>query len=107
MALSSWSMACMVGRRGKGLDISACKVATFWEKGKAAGKNIFAGAVFGKRLTFAPMKRSTKNPQQRAGQRIGKSKPAKAQNQRNRVVEKAKQTGFRITPDGHFVREAR
>lgn len=53
------------------------------------------------------MKRSTKNPQQRAGQRIGKSKPTKAQNQRNRVVEKAKQTGFRITPDGHFVREAR
>ena len=53
------------------------------------------------------MKRSTKGPQQRAGQRIGKSKPAKAQNQRNRVVEKAKQTGFRITPDGHFVREAR
>ena len=51
------------------------------------------------------MKGKSMKPHVRGQQRIGKSKPSKAQNQRNRIVEKAKQTGFRITPEGRLVRE--
>lgn len=38
------------------------------------------------------------------GQRVGKSRPEKAVNQRNRILSKAKATNFRITEDGHFER---
>ena len=38
------------------------------------------------------------------GRRVGKSRPEKAVNQRNRILSKAKATNFRITEDGHFER---
>lgn len=38
------------------------------------------------------------------GKRVGKSRPEKAVNQRNRILSKAKATNFRITEDGHFER---
>ena len=38
------------------------------------------------------------------GQRVGKSRPEKAVNQRNRILSKAKATNFRITEDGRFER---
>lgn len=52
--------------------------------------------------------RPRKSAQARAtGPRVGKSRPAKANNQRNRVLSRAKFKGG-ITPDGHFLRgEAR
>lgn len=38
------------------------------------------------------------------GRRVGKSRPEKAANQRNRILSKAKAGNFRITEDGHFER---
>ena len=43
-------------------------------------------------------------PARAGGPRVGKSRPAKANNQRNRVLSRAKFKGS-ITSDGHFVRE--
>lgn len=43
-----------------------------------------------------------------SGPRVGKSKAGKAQNQRNRIVEKRKKVaGFHVTEDGHLVRNPR
>lgn len=43
-----------------------------------------------------------------SGQRVGKSKAGKANNQRNRIVEKRKRVpGFHITEDGRLVRDPR
>lgn len=49
-----------------------------------------------------PRKKRKGKPRQ--GKRIGKSKPGKADNQRNRIVGRDVATCFRITDDGHFVR---
>lgn len=38
--------------------------------------------------------------------RVGKSKADKADNQRNRILSRAKTTG-KVTPDGHFVPDRR
>ena len=46
--------------------------------------------------------------QKPTGPRVGKSKAAKAQNQRNRIVEKRKKVaGFHVTEDGRLVRDRR
>jgi hypothetical protein len=49
--------------------------------------------------------RKTKPSQKKSGKRVGKSLKSKANNQRNKVVERAKHTGFHITETGRFVRE--
>jgi hypothetical protein len=49
--------------------------------------------------------RHTKSTNKPTGKRIGKSKKSKANNQRNRVVERKKLVGFLITENGRFVRE--
>lgn len=46
-----------------------------------------------------------KKHRQTATPRVGKSKAAKANNQRNRIVSRAKVTGH-VTADGHFVRQS-
>lgn len=49
--------------------------------------------------------RKTKPSLKKSGKRVGKSLKSKANNQRNKVVERAKHTGFHITETGRFVRE--
>lgn len=50
------------------------------------------------RPSQAPGKKKT------AGKRVGKSRPEKAANQRNRIVSKAKSGNFRITENGRLER---